>query len=111
MKIIFFCMVKYFSFHNSSFALRFQCKWQGHSLTHPLLIPVLITFGLQIFGLQFLCLILPLLIVAPCSLMPLYKMWTFLVFVVVVVAHLCTSVLVAGPTISSIIGAWVNVGL
>ncbi len=45
--------------------------------------------------------------------MPLDSTWVFLVFViVVVVAHLCTSVLVAGPTISSIIRcAWVNVGL
>jgi len=36
---IYFCMVKYLSFHNSSFALRysFWCKWQGHNLTHPLL--------------------------------------------------------------------------
>ncbi len=80
-------------------------------MTHPLLIPVLITFGLHIFGLKFQCLILPLLIVAPCLLMPLYSRWAFLVFSVVVVAHLCTSVLVAGPTISSITGAWVNVGL
>ncbi len=30
-------MVKYLSFRNSSFALRyFLCKWQGHSVTHPL---------------------------------------------------------------------------
>jgi hypothetical protein len=30
-------MVKNVSFHNSSFALRFfKCKWQGHSVTHPL---------------------------------------------------------------------------
>ncbi len=32
-------MVKYLSFHNSSFALRYflkKCKWQGHSVTHPL---------------------------------------------------------------------------
>jgi hypothetical protein len=31
-------MVKYLSFHNSSFALRyfFYCKWQGHGVTHPL---------------------------------------------------------------------------
>jgi hypothetical protein len=70
------------------------------SLTHPLLIPALITFGLHIFGLQFQCLILPPLIVAPCLLMPLDSTWVFLVFVIVVVAHLCTSVLVAGPTIS-----------
>jgi hypothetical protein len=35
----YFCMVKYLSFHNSSFALRYillKCKWQGHSVTHPL---------------------------------------------------------------------------
>jgi hypothetical protein len=43
--------------------------------------------------------------------MPLYSRWVFLVFLFVVVAHLCTSVLVAGPTISLIIGARVNVGL
>jgi hypothetical protein len=36
-------MVKYLSFHNSSFALRyFQCKWQGHSMTHPLFIQFLL---------------------------------------------------------------------
>jgi hypothetical protein len=31
-------MVKYLSFHNSSFALKYfkKCKWQGHSVTHPL---------------------------------------------------------------------------
>jgi hypothetical protein len=31
-------MVKYLSFHNFSFALRFifQCKWQGHNVTHTL---------------------------------------------------------------------------
>jgi hypothetical protein len=32
-------MVKYLSFHNSSFALRFYFiyyKWQGHGATHPL---------------------------------------------------------------------------
>ncbi len=80
-------------------------------MSHPLLIPGMITFGLHIFGLQFQCLILPLLIVAPCLLMPLYSRWVFLVFLFVVVAHLCTSVLVAGPTISLIIGARVNVGL
>jgi hypothetical protein len=30
---IFFCMLKYLSFHNSSFALRYflKCKWQGHT--------------------------------------------------------------------------------
>jgi len=28
-------MVKYFSFHNSSFGM-FSCKWQGHRVTHPL---------------------------------------------------------------------------
>ncbi len=31
-------MVKYLTFHNSVFSLRyFECKWQGHSVTHPLL--------------------------------------------------------------------------
>ncbi len=37
---LYFCRVKYLSFHNSSFALRltFNCKWQGHSVTHPLFI-------------------------------------------------------------------------
>ncbi len=37
---LYFCMVKYLSFHNSSFALRsilFNVKWQGHSVTQPLL--------------------------------------------------------------------------
>jgi hypothetical protein len=31
-------MVKYLSFHNSSFALRFfsLCKWQGRRVKHPL---------------------------------------------------------------------------
>jgi len=30
-----FCMMKYFKFHNSCFALRlfFFCKWQGHGVT------------------------------------------------------------------------------
>jgi len=30
-------MVKYLSFHNSSFDLKntFQCKWQGQSVTYP----------------------------------------------------------------------------
>jgi hypothetical protein len=30
---VFFCMLKYLSFHNSSFALRYflKCKWQGHT--------------------------------------------------------------------------------
>jgi hypothetical protein len=32
---IYFCMVKYLSLHNSSFALRYFLKWQGHSATHP----------------------------------------------------------------------------
>jgi hypothetical protein len=33
-----FAMVKYLNFHNSSLALIyfFLCKWQGHSVTHPL---------------------------------------------------------------------------
>jgi hypothetical protein len=61
-------------------------------VSHRLLIPGMITFGLRIFGLQFQCLILPLLIVAPCLLMPLYSRWVFLVFLFVVVAHLGTSV-------------------
>ncbi len=36
--IIFFQGEKYLSFHNSSFPLRYflNVKWQGHSLTHPL---------------------------------------------------------------------------
>jgi hypothetical protein len=31
-------MVKYLSFHNSSFAFYdpFKSKWQGHNVTHPL---------------------------------------------------------------------------
>jgi hypothetical protein len=33
-----FCMMKYLSSHNSSFALdTFSYKWQGHTVTHPLL--------------------------------------------------------------------------
>jgi len=30
-------MLKYLSFHNSSFALRYflKCRWQGHIVTHP----------------------------------------------------------------------------
>jgi hypothetical protein len=33
-------MVKYLSFHNSFFCLKLllKCKWQGHSVTHPLLV-------------------------------------------------------------------------
>jgi hypothetical protein len=33
-------MVEYLSFHNSFFLPQdtFQCKWQGHSVTHPLFI-------------------------------------------------------------------------
>jgi len=36
---VYFCMVKYLSFRNSSFCLKmllFTCKWQGHGVTHPL---------------------------------------------------------------------------
>jgi hypothetical protein len=38
LKIIYFCMVKYLNFHNSSFALRIlvNVKWQGHSCDTPL---------------------------------------------------------------------------
>jgi hypothetical protein len=41
-----FYMVKYLSFHNSSFALRYflKCKWQGHSVTHPLFSLYLLSF-------------------------------------------------------------------
>ncbi len=39
MKIIFFCMVKYFSFHNSSFCLKilffFNVNGKGQGVTHP----------------------------------------------------------------------------
>ncbi len=34
---LYFGMVKYLNFHNSSFTLiYFWCKWQGHGVTHPL---------------------------------------------------------------------------
>ncbi len=36
---LYFCMVKYLSFHNSCFAFKqdtLKCKWQGHTVTHPL---------------------------------------------------------------------------
>jgi hypothetical protein len=35
---LYFCMVKYLSFHNSFFCLKilYNVKWQGHSVTHPL---------------------------------------------------------------------------
>jgi len=37
---LFLCMLKYLSFHNSSFALKilFHVKWQGHSMTHTPLV-------------------------------------------------------------------------
>jgi hypothetical protein len=44
LKIIYFCMVKYLNFHNSSFAFIryfFYCKWQGHGMTHPLFVCLL----------------------------------------------------------------------
>jgi hypothetical protein len=36
-------MLKYLSFHKSSFHLKilFKCEWQGPSVTHPLLFQVL----------------------------------------------------------------------
>jgi hypothetical protein len=43
-------MVKYLSFHNSSFALRYvlKCKWQGQSATHPLFVKLEIKLGIDV---------------------------------------------------------------